>query len=123
MARSAPRTVRRVVAVWYPSGLGRTALASFFAGFIGILLPSGGASRGRPPDDRRKSVVPGKAGPSLPEAGYLPAAIVFGCPEIRRGPLSHECLRRLAGSRPDRTLAETEGAMISRRDESFPCPN
>src|SRR4030066_1761923 len=99
MARSTPRTVRRVVAVWYPSGIGRTALAGFFAGFIGILLPSGGASRGRPPDDRRKSVVPGKAGPSLPEAGYLPAAIVFGCPEVRRVPRSRGCFRGLAGAR------------------------
>src|SRR3972149_1729284 len=108
MARSAPRTVRRVVAVWYPSGIGRTALASFFAGFIGILLPSGGASRGRLPDDRRKSVVSGRAGPSLPEAGSLPAAIIFRCPKIRRVPLTYECLRRPAGSRPERTLAETE---------------
>src|SRR5512140_1472198 len=34
MARSAPRTVRYGVIEWYPSGIGLTAKANFFASFI-----------------------------------------------------------------------------------------
>src|SRR5512143_2491081 len=38
MALPAPRTVRHAVTVWYPSGTGATALASFLAAFIALPL-------------------------------------------------------------------------------------
>src|SRR5512139_3959287 len=38
MALPAPRTVRQAVTVWYPSGTGATALASFLAAFIALPL-------------------------------------------------------------------------------------